>query len=62
MFRKKDVDEMLDWFDLSKYADVKQHAPDIQVRVAAGDMPCDQAWSPAQVQKFKAWMDAGMLP
>jgi len=25
-------------------------------------MPCDQAWPPAQAQKFKAWMDEGMLP
>lgn len=62
LFRPKDIKEMLDWFDLSKYDDVKQHASDIHHRVANGDMPCDQTWAAAHIQTFKTWMDEGMLP
>ena len=62
LFRPKDIEEMMSWFDLSKYKDVKQHASDIHQRVADGDMPCDKSWSAKQIQLLKIWMDEGMLP
>ncbi len=64
LFRAMDVEEMKmnGPFDLSKVEDVKKHANDIYERVKMGDMPCDAAWSPDKVQKFKEWVDGGMLP
>ncbi len=64
LFRQMDIDEMISvaQFDLSKHDDVKQHANDIYERVKSGDMPCDAAWSPANVKLFKDWMDGGMQP
>jgi hypothetical protein len=64
LFREMDIREMISVarFDLSKLNDVKQHANDIYGRVKSGDMPCDAAWPPANVQKFKQWMDEGMAP
>ena len=64
LFREMDIEEMKvnGSFDLSKLDDVKKHAKDIFGRLSDGDMPCDAAWSPANVQKFKQWMDDGMLP
>jgi len=48
--------------DLSSYADVKAKATHIHGAVASGKMPCDGAWSAAQVALFKQWMDEGMAP
>lgn len=59
LFRDRDVDEMLSWFDLSKYEDVKEHAAAIHERIEDGSMPCDAEWSREDVDKFKSWMDAG---
>jgi len=64
LFRKMDIDEMISVarFELSKLDDVKRHANDIYARVKSGDMPCDAAWPPEQVQKFKQWIDDSMQP
>jgi hypothetical protein len=64
LFREMDIKEMKmnGPFDLSKLEDVKKHVQDILGRLSEGDMPCDAAWPPANVQKFKQWMDEGMQP
>ena len=63
LFRKHDVDTMKEFgVDLSSYADVKKHSHDIHSRLKSGDMPCDGAWPKANVDKFKTWVDEGMLP
>jgi hypothetical protein len=49
-------------FDLSTLEEAKKHADDIFGRVSVGNMPCDAAWSPPNVQKFKQWLDEGMQP
>ncbi len=46
-------------FDLSAYADVKEHAGDILERVANGTMPCDGEWPPEQIAVFRSWVEAG---
>ncbi len=48
--------------DLSSYADVKAHAEAIYSRLEDGSMPCDEPWPPEQVEKFRQWIDEGMLP
>ena len=62
LFREMDIEEMKvnGPFDLSKYDDVKKNSKSIFGRLSDGDMPCDTAWSPANVQKLKQWMDEGM--
>jgi hypothetical protein len=64
LFRENDIEEMKvnGPFDLSKFDDVKKNAKSIFQRLSDGDMPCDTSWSPANVQKFKQWMDDGMQP
>ncbi len=64
LFREMDIGEMKvnGPFDLSNYEDVKKHANDIHGRLSQGDMPCDASWPPANVQKFKEWVDGGMQP
>lgn len=59
LFRAEDVDAMAESFDLSSYQDVRANAENIHQRLAAGDMPCDQAWSGEHVQRFRAWIKAG---
>ena len=46
-------------FDLWSHDDVSEHADDILVRLDAGTMPCDGAWSNAQVQLFRSWISSG---
>ena len=62
LFRDDDVDSMLFAFDLRKYDDVRQYAEEIYDRLSDGSMPCDGEWPPAQVEAFRAWIDAGMAP
>jgi hypothetical protein len=62
MFREKDRQRMEWAFDLWRHVDVKENAPQILERVEAGDMPCDGAWTPEQVDRFRAWMNGGMNP
>lgn len=59
LFRSKDVESMSAAFDLSSYEDVRTHADQIYQRVADGSMPCDGAWPPEQVERFRGWIDAG---
>ena len=62
LFRPDDVDAMSWAFDLSSYEDVKEYAEDIYGRIADGSMPCDEPWPDEQLQRFRSWIDAGMLP
>ena len=59
LFRANDIDEMMSWFDLSKYDDVKEHAVSIYERMADGTMPCDGKWSDSNLAKFKSWIETG---
>jgi hypothetical protein len=59
LFRQKDRDSMRFAFDLWSFDDVSKHADAIQRRVDEGTMPCDGAWSAAQVATFSRWIDAG---
>lgn len=59
LFRSKDVDSMKQAFDLSSYEDVRGNADKIYKALADGSMPCDGAWPSENVQRFRAWMDAG---
>ena len=61
LFRADDADAMSWAFDLSSYADVKEHAEAIYERLEDGSMPCDDPWPAEQVQRFRAWIDGGML-
>lgn len=49
-------------FDLSSYEGVKENAEAIYERLADGSMPCDGPWEDDQVQRFRAWIDAGSPP
>jgi hypothetical protein len=60
LFRDEDVDAMAFAFDLASYEDVSDNADEIHIRLAEGTMPCDEPWAPEQIQRFRAWMDAGM--
>ena len=59
LFRDRDVRSMSFAFDLSSYDDVRENAEVIYGRLADGSMPCDGAWSPEDVERFRAWIDAG---
>jgi hypothetical protein len=62
LFRPDDADAMAWAFDLSSYADVKEHADAIHERLEDGSMPCDEPWPEEQVRRFRAWIDAGAPP
>lgn len=65
MFTATDQDHMLNqvgMFDLWKYDDVKANADSIYDAVENGSMPPGEPWTPAQVAKFKQWMDDGLKP
>jgi hypothetical protein len=59
LFRSKDIESMSAAFDLSSYEDVRTNADPIYERLANGTMPCDGAWPPEQVERFRGWIDAG---
>jgi hypothetical protein len=59
LFRPRDVESMSWAFDLESYVDVKANAEQIYNRLANGTMPCDSRWPGEQVQRFRAWIDAG---
>jgi hypothetical protein len=59
LFREHDRESMERAFDLWAYEDVSQHADAILARLQAGDMPCDGAWPPEQVDLFRAWAESG---
>ena len=61
LFRTFDVNSMRPCgIDLSSYEEVKKRARDIYHRVSTKEMPCDEGWSDANIQKFKEWMEGGM--
>ncbi len=64
LFRDYDIQEMQVYgkFDLSSYADVKNHYIDIAMRLEAEDMPCDAPWSKEHIAKFAQWINEGMMP
>jgi hypothetical protein len=62
LFRPEDVEEMSWAFDLSSYEEVKENAEAIYERLADGSMPCDGPWGAEQVERFRAWIDAGSQP
>jgi hypothetical protein len=64
LFRQRDIAAMrtASGFDLSSYVDVSERAERILARLKAGEMPCDGAWPPAQVQLFSDWIGAGKQP
>jgi hypothetical protein len=61
LFRDRDVGSMKFAFDLSSYDDVRRHAEAIYATLAAGQMPCDGAWSEEDVRRFRSWLDTGAL-
>lgn len=63
LFREFDIESMKDaGLDLSSYEEVKAKAAAIYKLLTDKSMPCDTPWGPADIQKFKFWMDDGMLP
>jgi len=59
LFRQKDRDSMVTAFDLFDYADVVENAEAIVGSLRGGQMPCDGAWPPEQVEKLQRWIDQG---
>jgi hypothetical protein len=62
LFRASDRDAMLRAFDLWSRDDVAAHVAQIATRLKDGSMPCDGAWSTAQVTLLDAWIDGGLRP
>jgi hypothetical protein len=62
LFRDEDVESMDFAFDLRSYDDVRANAAEIHERLADGSMPCDGEWPADQVERFRAWIDAGLAP
>jgi hypothetical protein len=62
LFRSEDVNDMSFAFNLSSYEDVRTNAEPIYQRLADGSMPCDARWPSEQVERFRAWIDAGSPP
>ena len=60
LFRQKDRDSMAAAFDLFDYADVVENAEAIVGSMRSGQMPCDGAWPPEQVERLQRWIDLGM--
>jgi hypothetical protein len=60
LFREKDREAMEGAFDLWDHEDVRENADAIFEAVAAGDMPCDEAWPPERVDLLRRWIEAGM--
>jgi hypothetical protein len=59
MFRERDRESMEFAFDLWSLDDVSEYADAILARLKAGTMPCDGAWSQAQVDLFERWVASG---
>ncbi len=62
LFRETDRESMLSSFDLWDVEDVRANATAILERLQAGDMPCDGAWTPDQVELFSSWVATDMRP
>lgn len=59
LFREKDRQSMLAYFDLWSYDDVSRYADAILVRLADGTMPCDRPWPEARISLFQRWTETG---
>lgn len=59
LFRDKDRDSMMVFFDLFDYADVVEHADAIVDSLRSRRMPCDGTWPASQVNKIQQWIDLG---
>ena len=59
MFRERDRGSMEFAFDLWSFDDVSEYADAILTRIRDGSMPCDGAWSTAQVELFERWIASG---
>ena len=62
LFRSRDRQAMSFAFDLWSADDVRANAGEILARLANGSMPCDGAWSPAQIDVFRRWTQTGTQP
>jgi CDGSH-type Zn-finger protein/truncated hemoglobin YjbI len=62
LFRERDRQSMSFAFDLWSYDDVRTRAPDILSKLRDGSMPCDGAWSAANIDVFSRWLNSGMRP
>jgi hypothetical protein len=62
LFRTRDRQSMRWAFDLWSYQDVSAHADALLQRLLGGTMPCDGAWTSAQVELFRRWIEAGKQP
>ena len=59
LFRERDRESMLRFFDLWSHEDVARQSDAILARLRNGSMPCDGAWPDDRVALFQAWVDAG---
>lgn len=59
LFRAKDRDSMLSFFDLYDHSDVSKHADAIIGSLLTGRMPCDGTWPEEQLEKLQRWIDMG---
>jgi hypothetical protein len=62
LFRERDRGAMLSHFDLWSYDDVVENKDAILAQLAAETMPCDGAWSSAQIELFGGWISEGTPP
>ena len=46
-------------FDLTSCEAVREHAEETYARLSEGTMPCDAPWAEEDVERFRAWIDAG---
>ncbi len=62
LFRERDRAAMTFMFDLWDHADVTANADAILAATESGEMPCDDEWSPQQVELFRSWIAGGCRP
>ncbi len=62
LFREDDIEAMSFAFDLGSYDDVRDNAELIYERLEDASMPCDGEWSRDDIDRFRRWIDGGMLP
>jgi hypothetical protein len=62
LFRERDRDSMMARFDLWSYDDVRANEDSIYQTIDEGIMPCDGPWPREDVERLRAWIDAGSPP
>lgn len=62
LFRESDRESMDFVFDLWVYDDVKSNAAMILERIEDGTMPCDEPWTPEQIETLRDWIAEGCPP